>query len=373
MAFSPQQHLSKHLKSLLKKKGNPTSAVEGCLNAQEEVDCFQAGSLVLQRVHQEQALKAHLATTLGVAANQLCLGSSPQNLRSLLIPILCSSKRNHCITFAPQRPQVKQLLELHQIQQTTLPLHNLVELPIYTIKDQVELNTRLLILDHPNAITGALLQKFDVVDVVTAFDGWVLVDESAIGATPQESMKSMAATCANALVLQRTVGGLAVLIAPPELVELLELCRPSLPLAQLQQAYQLITLAANKTENASLLSVLTKERTQLKKALEVLPFVEKVYPSTTNSLLLSVKRADDIVKFLYESERILVYRVPSMEYLPQGIRVTLGTPLDNLRLRSAFEQLPQKMNPKRAFWGDLSKGLRKAGSFLGIFKKFFGM
>lgn len=372
MDASPQQRLPKHLRKLLKTKSD-TTPLEGYLNAQEEVDCFQVGSLALQQSHQEQTLKAHLATTLGVASNQLCLGASPQSLRNLLLQVLCAHKRNHCLTFAPQRPQVKELLDWHQIQQTTLSLHQLVELPIYAIKEQVEADTQLLILDHPNAITGALLQRFDIADVATAFDGWVLVDESSIGATAEESMKSMVATCDNALILQRTVGGLAVVIAHPELVELLEHCRPALSLAQLQQAAKQLATPDKERETALVLSTLTQERAQLTKALEALPFIEKVYPSSTNSLLLSVQQADKVVAFLKEKERILVYRVPALEDLPEGIRLTLGTPLDNLRLRSALEQLPAKMNPTRAFWGDVSKGLRKAGSFLGFFKKFLGV
>lgn len=367
----PQQQLPKPLKNLLKSKV-PTTALEGYLNAHEEVDCFQTGSLSLQQNHWEQELKTHLAKQLGLEPQQLCLGSSPQGLRHLLIQITCSGRRNHCITFAPQRPQVQQLLALHQVQQSTLPLYHGVELPIYDIQEQVESNTKLLILDHPNAITGALLQQFDIADAATAFEGWVLVDEAAIGATPQESMKSMVATCDNTIVLQRTVGGMAVLIAHPELVQVLEKCRPALPLAQLQQAVELCTLPSNPQEVALVLSTLAKERAQLQAVLEGLPFVEKVYPSSTNTLLLEVKKADAIVDFLRESERILVYRVPPMEELREGIRLTLGTPLDNLRLRSAFEQLPQKMNPKRALWGDMSKGLKKAGSFLGFFKKFLG-
>ncbi|MGH1336248.1 MAG: hypothetical protein ACRBFS_08975 [Aureispira sp.] len=372
MDASPQQRLPKHLRNLLKAKVN-TTPLEGYLNAQEEVDCFQVGSLALQQTHQEQTLKAHLAMTLGVASNQLCLGTSPESLRNILLQVVCAHKRNHCLTFAPQRPQVKQLLDWHQIEQTTLSLQYLVDLPISAIQEQVQLDTQLLILDHPNAITGALLQRFDVADAVTAFDGWVLVDESSIGAVAEESMKSMVATCDNALILQRTVGGLAVLIAHPELVEILEQCRPALPLIQLQDAAEQLALTKEERETSLILSTLKKERVELQKALEALPFVEKVYPSSTNSLLLSVQKADEVVQFLRESERILVYRVPVLEDLPQGIRLTLGTPLDNLRLRSAFEQLPTKMNPKRAFWSDVSKGLRRASSFLGFFKKFLGV
>ncbi|MFK7796977.1 MAG: aminotransferase class I/II-fold pyridoxal phosphate-dependent enzyme [Aureispira sp.] len=371
MDTSPQQQLPKHLRDLLKNKVN-NRPLEGYLNAQEEVDCFQVGSLSLQQAHQEKTIKAQIAESLGVPVNQLCLGSSPQSLRSLLLQLTCSCKRDHCIALSPQRPEVQQLMAVHQVQQTVLPLKYLLELPVDSIKNQTGLNSRLLLLDHPNAITGALLQKFDIADVVTSFDGWVLIDETAIGATPIDSMKTMVATCNNAMVLQRTIGGLAVLIAHPEVVQLVEQCRVDLPFAQLQYAAKSMIFDTQK-EKELVIATLQKERKQLKKVLEVLPFVEQVYPSHTNSLLLSVKKADEIVDFLRESERILVYRVPPIEDLPNGIRLTLGTPLDNLRLRNALEQLPEKMNPKRAFWGDLSKGLRKAGSFFGFFKKILGV
>lgn len=370
MDASPQHRLPKYLRNLLKHQ--LPQAQEGYLNAQEEVDCFQVGSLALQQNQQEQLFKKQLANQLGLSPQQLCLGVNPQSLRQLVLQITCSTKHDQCMSFAPQRPQLQQLLRLHQVQQKVLPLYHLVELPIYKIKEEVNLTTKLLVLEHPNAITGTLLQKFDVADAVTSFEGWVLIDESAIGATPHESLKSLVDTCDNALVLQRTVGGLSVLIAHPELVELLEYCRPPLPLAQLQQAIDIMNLPQEK-EAALTIAVLKKERAQLTKALEALDFVQKVYPSSSNNLLLTVKKADAVVNFLRDSERILVYRVPPMEDLQEGIRITLGTPLDNLRLRSAFEQLPQKMNPQHSFWGDLSKGLRRAGSFLGFFKKISGM
>ncbi len=372
MDSSPQHRLPKHIKNWLKKKASQ-KPLEGYLNAQEEIDCFQVGSLTLQQNHQEQQLKVRLAEQLGVEPTQLCLGSSPQSLRGLLLQIIAEGKRDNCIGFSPQRPQTQQLLELHQIKQTLLPLYHLAELPIYDIKEHVDFQTKLLVLEHPNAVTGALLQRFDLVDVVTAFESWVLIDESAIGTTPQESVHSIVNTCDNALVLQRTVGGLAVFFAHPEMVEVLERCRPALPLAQLQQATAILALPTNTKEMALVLANLEKERQQLKTALETLPFVQKVYPSSTNTLLIEVTDADAVTNFLRDSERILVYRVPSMEDLQEGIRLTLGTPLDNLRLRKALEQLPEKMNPPRAFWGDVSKGLRKAGAFLGFFKKILGV
>ncbi|MBA2620564.1 MAG: aminotransferase class I/II-fold pyridoxal phosphate-dependent enzyme, partial [Acidobacteria bacterium] len=72
------------------------------------------------------------------------------------------------------------------------------------------------------------------------------------------------------------------------------------------------------------------EREKLIEKLKDLSFVEKIYPSDANFVLVKTTNADAIYKFLV-GEKIVVRNRNNVELCAGCLRVTVGTPPENER------------------------------------------
>ena len=85
------------------------------------------------------------------------------------------------------------------------------------------------------------------------------------------------------------------------------------------------------TDITSQVQTLIAERERVAKALNTLPYVEKVYPSDANFLLVKVEHSRDMYEYLIARELIVRdrSRTPGCE---NTLRITIGTPEENDRL-----------------------------------------
>lgn len=336
------------------------------LDAASERDAYASGSLVRTGVSKEQTLKSIIALKKEVTKNELCLTNTVAEARMLLLRVFGRGGEDRAMGFAPLHAEWATDCAQLQLGLDTLPLYHQMELPMQDWSEAQSIDTRILILEHPNTITGLPLRSFDVADIAANFEGLIILDESAIACCAQESLAHIRTTCSNVVILQRFFGTVGTIIAHPDLIAALECFKAPVlePIADLAMAAS--------GQAAYPLEQVQEERKQLRQALEKLPHVQRVFPSATNTLLLELDHADESVEYLRKEEFILIHRVPSMPGLEEGVRLTIGTPLDNLRLLKALERLPQGLNKHSSFWQNVSNGLRRASAFLGVFKKILG-
>lgn len=363
-----QQLLPKPLQKIWKaQQGLPMlSASAEYLDAASERDAYTTGSLVKTGMTKEQTLKSVIALKKEISQNELCLTNTVAEARQLLLRVFGRGGEDRAMGFEPMHAEWASNCAQLQLGLDSLPLYHQMELPMQEWAEAQQVDTRILVLEHPNSITGLPLRSFDVADVAANFEGLIILDESAIACCAQESLAHIRTTCSNVVIIQRFFGTVGTIIAHPDLVAALECFKAPVldPIAD-------IAMAASG-QAAYPLEQVEQERQQLRQALEKLPHVQRVFPSATNTLLLELENADESVAYLREEEYILVHRVPSMPGLEQGVRLTIGTPLDNLRLLKALERLPQGLNKRPSFWENVSNGLRRASAFLGVFKKILG-
>lgn len=344
----------------------PLQANADYLDASADRDVYQTGSLLRNSVSKENSLKSIVALKLEEPVERLCLTNRADDARQLLLSLFGRTGLDQVVGFAPQHAQWTTLCAQYQLEMNVLSLYHQLELPVRAIDEQLTPNVKIMVLEHPNPITGALLRPFDVADVAAKFEGLVILDESAIACSSADTLRTIADTCPNVVVIQRFFGTVGVLIADPAVVALLELFKAPVLDALVDAALVASGQAAYPVNQ------LLREREQMKNQLEAMSHVQRVYASAANTLLLVVADADRVVTHLRKEEYILVHRVPAMEGLEEGIRLTVGTPLDNLRILKAIEQLPQALDKRTHFWKNVSHGLRRASAFLGAFKKIFG-
>jgi histidinol-phosphate aminotransferase len=169
----------------------------------------------------------------------------------------------------------------------------------------------------------------------------VVVDEAYIDFSYGEGMLSLVPEKRNLVVLQTLskAWGLAgirlgMVFAHPELITYLSKVKYpyNIKSLSLKEALKQIRISGRKEE---WIDTIHKERDRLVIALDSLAFVEEVYPSDANFLLVRMK--DPAVVYSFLRERGIVVRDRSKVPLCEGcLRITVGTTGENRKLCDAL-------------------------------------
>lgn len=293
-------------------------------------------------------LKEELAAYTNLTPQQICIGNGSTELIDLVIRTFCHVGQDHIIGFQPSNNRLKHFAKMQALEIDLLELGHNFEMPIYEVRKSITEATKLLFIENPNHITGSCFANFDIVDLVTSFDGIVVIDESAIDYAPNQSLVSIINECSNVIIIQSfsRAWGLAGLpvgmaYASPEIIRILNILKP--PFSVNTVAQKMATKALYvPDQKARIVTRTIEERAQVKTMLEKLPAVLEVFDSETNTLLIKVEDASIMTQHLRKEELIHVLNVSDLPGLDNCIRVTIGKGLDNMRLVKAFKDMPIK-------------------------------
>ena len=173
-----------------------------------------------------------------------------------------------------------------------------------------------------------------------------MVDEAYIDFSTEESMISAIPQYPNLIVLRTfsKAWGLAGLrvgmaVASEQIVDLINKIKPHYNLSEPAQNAVLEAL----DEAGSVLQMtarLIEEREQLRRDISRLRYVQRVYESDTNFLLVKMDDGDAVYRYLLDTG--LVVRNRGHLAMCEGcLRITVGTPEQNAELVSALEEYPR--------------------------------
>jgi histidinol-phosphate aminotransferase len=201
----------------------------------------------------------------------------------------------------------------------------------------------LLAFANPNAPTGILESKSNLLGLIKKFSGIVLCDEAYIDFAPKgSSLVSLVKECKN-LVVSRTfsksysLAGLRVgyLVSSPENIALIYKMKDSYNLGMLEQR---IALAAIKDTVyfQNIIQKIVTSRKSLKTALENLGFF--VVPSDTNFLFTKPPKHIAPEKlFLGLKEKGIYIRYFRDNLSKEYVRITIGTEQENKQLLKSIQ------------------------------------
>ena len=199
-------------------------------------------------------------------------------------------------------------------------------------------NPALVFIAYPNNPTGVLYPEADIVKVIKACKGLVVVDEAYhvfAGRTFVQKISEFPN-----LVVIRTVSKLGLagirlgyLVGRPEWVEQLDKVRPPYNVSVLTQAAALFMLEKLDVLEGQAARILS-ERKGLGEALKALSGVV-VYPSEANFFLVRVPDADRVYQALKQQNVLVRNLHPGLK---NCLRVTVGTPDENRILLAALRE-----------------------------------
>jgi len=292
---------------------------------------------------QIKTLQETLAQLKGVNCNELLLGNGSDESIDLLLRAFCEPQQNSMLCFKPTYSMYKIWGQINAVAVKEIPLLLDFEFTADLALKNLEPTTRLIFICSPNNPTGNAVSIVEIEKLCQEFSGLIIVDEAYIDFTEVSlSALSLMATYPNLVVIQTLskAWGLAgvrigLTIASPKIIAVLNKIKPPYNISTANAEAALKRLKNQEHFKAELASV-KQQKARLIKALESLKFVEKIFKSDANFLLVRFKNSTLVFDDL--KSKSIVVRDRSKELgCKNCLRITIGTALENDTLINALK------------------------------------
>ena len=225
-----------------------------------------------------------------------------------------------------------------------VPLNNDFQLVTKDILKQISTQTKAIFLCSPNNPSGNSFRHEDILTLLQSFTGLVVIDEAYIDFSTQKSLVSELSSYPN-LIITQTLSkayGLAgirlgICFASEEIIDILNKIKPPYNINSLTQERAISALEDWETTQGQITQLIA-ERKGLFAQLEKISFVEKVYPSDANFLLVQVDDANK--RYAQLIENYIVVRNRSKQLGCENcLRFSVGTPQENQILIETLNRL----------------------------------
>ncbi len=293
----------------------------------------------------QRDLKAKVAKIKGVEVDHIFLGNGSDEPIDLLYRAFCEPDQDNVIITPPTYGMYEVSAAIHNVEVLKVNLTVDFHLKADEILATANLRTKIIWLCSPNNPTGNLIDKGDIEKIIKSFDGIVVVDEAYIDFADQPSMIGVLDRYPNLVVLHTfsKAWGMAGLrlgaaFASREIVAILNLIKAPY---NLSQATQLIALEAmnNESQVKQMVAVIIRLRRGLAEQLSSLSQVEHIHPSDANFLLVRFREAQKVFDYLI-AQKIIIRNRRKVVLCDEGLRITVGTREENLRLIDALKNMP---------------------------------
>jgi len=296
---------------------------------------------------QPRALVERMSQLYGVPARQLLVGRGSDEAIDLLVRAFCRACQDNVVIAPPTFGFYKVAARIQGA--------GVLEVPL--LRDGFALDAagiiaagqraKIVFLCSPNNPTGNLLDEAAMLQVCTelADKALVVVDEAYVEFCARTSLASRPAEFPNLVVLRTlskayALAGarLGTVIANEEVIGLLRRIIPpyAIPSSTVDEVLAL-TAAPQRALAAARIGTLLDERSQMRERLERCANVARVLPSDANFLLIECR---DSRRFFEagKSAGLIVRDFSAYPGLANCLRVSIGTPEQNLRLLAAVEK-----------------------------------
>ncbi len=292
-------------------------------------------------------LKDELAKIHPVTAENIFIGNGSDEAIDLLLRAFCNPQKDCIMIMPPTYGMYQVSADINDVATQSVPLTPSFEIDTEAVLAAITAETKIIFICSPNNPTGNTLSTDSITTILEAFNGIVVVDEAYVDFSPHESWLTKLSDYSNLVVLQTfsKAWGLAgmrcgMAFGHPYLISTLNKIKYPYNVNGVTQevATQAVKLIAQKK---ALVEVILKEKIRLDAALTSLSFVEEIYPSDTNFLLLKVNNATQIYDYLIGFSIIIRNRTTVL-HCEDCLRITVGTVEENdflIQKLKQFEEL----------------------------------
>ena len=289
-------------------------------------------------------LKTVISKIKNINVNQVVFGNGTDEILDLIVRVFCNPNEDKIITLPPTYGMYDVIAKTNGIENIEIPLKSDFSIDSERILDLKTSNIKILFLCSPNNPTGNSFEINLLDNLIKKFNGIVVVDEAYIDFSSQKSLTNLIDKYEN-LIITQTMSkayGMAGIrlgmgISNNKIISYINKIKPP---------YNVNTLTENKAleelnkidEVKKNIDLVLNQRKLLLSSLEKLDFVEKIYKSDANFLLVKVDNAD--LRYNQLLEKGIIVRNRSNQPLCQNcLRITIGTKIENNSLIKTLNEL----------------------------------
>jgi len=289
-------------------------------------------------------VKAKIAEIKGVAPEMIFLGNGSDEPIDLIFRSFCEPGVDNVVSIDPTYGMYQVAADINNVEIHKVKLSLEYQFKAEDLLNAANLYTKAIFICSPNNPTANLLDKAEIVKLLTEFDGLVVVDEAYIDFSPESSLLPDLDQYPNLIVLQTfsKAWGMAgirlgMAFAQPEIILIFNKVKYpyNINILTQQKALELLEKAPEKEEWVKLI---LEERDKMIRKLFKFPFVQVVYPSDANFVLVKMNDARGIYEYLTE-KKIIVRDRSKIALCDDCLRITIGSPKENKKLRKALKKL----------------------------------
>jgi histidinol-phosphate aminotransferase len=290
---------------------------------------------------QQTNVKLVLAPQKKVEINQILLGNGSDEVLDLLFRAFCEPKVDNVITLPPTYGMYGVLANINAVENREILLSNDFQPQVEKILNAVDVNTKIIFLCSPNNPTANSFSDESVIQLLKNFKGLIVIDEAYIDFSEKESWMSQLDKYPN-LVITQTLSkayGLAgirlgICYASAAIISVLNKIKPPYNVNELTQQRAIFRLG-NEPKIKSEIASIIEQREELLKVLLDVKFVEKIYPTEANFILIKVdnanKRYDELI-----AKGIVIRNRTTQPLCENTLRLTIGTEEENMKLMNTL-------------------------------------
>jgi histidinol-phosphate aminotransferase len=293
---------------------------------------------------QQLSLKTSLSKIKNISIDNMLLGNGSDEVLDLLFRAFCEPYQDEIIILPPTYGMYKVLANINAVKIKEVQLTEGFQPKTQTILENASLNSKILFLCSPNNPTGNSFNTKEVVKLLKEFKGIVVIDEAYIDFSEQQSWLNRLEEFPNLIITQTLskaygMAGirLGICYASKEIIQVLNSIKPPYNVNELTQNYAINQLSNYKEINSQIAELKTS-REQLVSDLEKISFIEKIYPSDANFLLIKVDDANKRYKQLI-TNKIVVRNRTNQPLCNNCLRISIGTESENDALITTLQQL----------------------------------
>ena len=288
-------------------------------------------------------LKAAISKVKGVPAANIFLGNGSDEAIDLPYRCFCEPGIDNVVAIEPTYGMYKVCADINNTEYRPVLLDENYQITAERLLAATDAHTKLIWLCSPNNPTGNTLQREEIVKVIEAFEGLVIVDEAYSDFSSQKPLRHEIAKYPNLIVLNTMSKAwgcaairLGMAFASEEIIAIFNKVKYPYNVNQLTQQQALQALK-DPFEVDKWVKLLLEERSRMIDAFQLLPICVKVYPTEANFFLAQMTDATKIYNYLVD-KGIIVRNRHRIHLCQNCLRVTIGTKTEIGELIAALRQ-----------------------------------
>lgn len=295
----------------------------------------------------QKELKVRLGELKSLNPRNMILGNGSDEVIDLLFRAFCEPNIDNVIICTPTYGMYEVAAGINAVGIKEVELDSDFQPDVDAVLSASDANTKILFLCSPNNPTANLLDESKIVELLDKFQGIVIVDEAYIDFSPGKTLIGKLTDYPNLVILQTLskawgMAGirLGIGLASKEIIGILNRIKPPYNVNCLTQTKALELLKVVDSCKGQVNDILI-ERDQLLIFLSGLSFIEKVYPTDANFILVRVNDARGLYNYLLADEIIIRDR-SKIKNLDGCVRISIGTREENAVLKRSLTKFDLK-------------------------------